>query len=159
MDNDSDKGEFVDVIYSLEEIRANHDLPPEALIAIEKAHEIFLRNVAEHPEIALQAYAYGITIGAYFGPRDEEVMAEADRLLYSARQSLSGKASGEKRSKRPWHKPAEDLTVEIRRKKPWLSQNRLAAEIADRWTSSYTCPGTEMLEKLVSGLERDGKLR
>ncbi|MGH6794827.1 MAG: hypothetical protein ACREDH_06440 [Methylocella sp.] len=88
MDNNSDAEELSDLIYSLEELRANPDIPVEALSALEQAHKIFLRNVEEEREIALQAYAYGLAMGAYFSP--QEALPETDRLLFKVRlQSAS----------------------------------------------------------------------
>jgi hypothetical protein len=144
-----------------EELRANAGIPPDDLIAIEKAHEIFLLNVTNRPEIALQAYAYGLTIGAYFAPQDQEVLAEADRLLHRRRQSNSGIASGAKRRKGRWQKHAEYLAVKARQNKPTLSQDRVVEAIQDGWGSSparYRCPSLPTLKKFVSGLEAEGKL-
>ncbi len=156
MDNDSDAEEFSDLIYSLEALRANPDIPVEALRALEQAHEIFLRNVKEEPEIALQAYAYGLAMGAYFSP--QEALAETDCLLHKARQSKSGKASGDKRRNKPWRKHASELAQKIRAEDHSLSQDRVASEIEARWKLRLICPTHSTLKKFVANLERTGEL-
>jgi hypothetical protein len=161
MIDDFEGDDFDDLIHSFEQIRTNPSIPPDALIEIEKAHKIFLQNVTESPEIALQAYGYGMIIGAHDTGHDDGVLALADRLLKSWHQSQAGKASGKRRQKKPWHKHAKDLAVKARHEKPTLSQERVAEEIQAKWKSRTTrvrLPSRPTLKNFVADLEKAGEL-
>jgi hypothetical protein len=158
MDNDSDKEEFVDLIYSLEKLRANPYIPAEAMRALEEAHEIFIHHVRQEQGIALHAYAYGLTIGAYITP--QEVLPEIDRLLTQVSQSERGKRSGQiRRENRPWIEHAENLAKATREQHPVYSQDDVATEIAAGWKLQRTkCPCHSTLKQFISALEKEGKL-
>jgi hypothetical protein len=128
--SDSGEGKYSDVIYSVEQLRANPGIPSEALAALEQAHERFLRHVRQEPEIALQAYVYGISMGAYFAGLDPEVLAETDRLLRKMHQARRGKISGQnRRDNRRWTEHATELALQARAKDPSLSIEKVASEI------------------------------
>jgi hypothetical protein len=149
------------LVFTLDEIQLNPRVPPEALAAIEQAHSKFIQNVAASPEIALQAYAYGLIIGSYISPGDKEVLAETDRLLTQDRQSRSGKASGERRRRRRWREHAKALAAEARRKEPSLAQEAVVAQIQDNWkkrTTRIKRHADSTLKKYVGELERAGEL-
>jgi hypothetical protein len=158
MDNDSDKDEFVDLIYSLEKLRANPHIPAEALRALEEAHEIFMHHVRQEQEIALHAYAYGLTIGAYIA--SQEALPETDRLLTRVSQSKRGKRSGQiRRENRPWIEHAENLAKATRKQHSDYSQDKVATEIAAGWKlQRIECPGHGTLKQFIGALENEGKL-
>jgi len=145
----------------LKELQASPELPLDALIEIEKAHEIFLPNATKSPEVAMQAHRYGLLMVAYLTYLDKDVLAFYDRRLHVRRQAEAGKASGEKRRKGEWQKHAVALAITAREDKPTLSQDGVAWTIHDRWQSSTTevrCPSHPTLKKFVSDLEAEGKL-
>jgi hypothetical protein len=149
----------VDPFSVLEQVLAENDMSADERQLVEQARAHLVRIIEHFDDEdvidALHATClYGIIVGRYIKVRDPATLAKID----SCRGELAGKKSGEKRQKKIWHKHATELAIAIRRKKPWLSQLRLAEEIASQWASRFNPPGIETLKKWVSALERDGTI-
>lgn len=157
VDNDSEMEEIRNFVDPIEKLRNNQNIPRDDLKTIEIAREIFLRFVRDEPEIALHAYGYGLTIGAYVGA--EEAVPEAARLIKKAHQSEAGKASGAKRrDSRRWTANAERLALQIRTEDASLSQDDVASKISERWEKSQRRPRHATLKAFISELESEGRL-